>query len=119
VSEIKRKVFTIVAGKKFYILPLALESLLSLVQLIMDSMEQFQASSFIHITHKSHKPNIHTPKETGATFAGIVIIEGRTEILYSISLLVLTLLNNSHINQRLSVSSVPSNGIHVASCCSY
>jgi hypothetical protein len=39
VSEIERKIFRIVAGKKFDILPFALESLLSLLLLIMDNME--------------------------------------------------------------------------------
>jgi hypothetical protein len=111
-----------VAGKKFDILPLALESLLSILLLIMDKMEQFQANSFIHITHTSHKHDLHRPKEKEASFAEIIIIQGRIETLYSHSLYFS--LNNSHTSIGLSISSVPSTVIHItsifctASCCS-
>jgi hypothetical protein len=77
VSEIKRKVFKVVAGKKFDIVPLALEFLLSILLLIMDNMEEFQANSFIHTIHTSHKHDLHRPKENGASFAGIIIIQGK------------------------------------------
>jgi hypothetical protein len=47
VFEIKRKVFRIVAGKKFDVLPLALESLLSILLFIMDNMDQLEVNSYI------------------------------------------------------------------------
>jgi hypothetical protein len=63
--------------KKFNILPLASEFLLSLLSFIVDNMEKFQTISDIHIINTRHKHDLHHPNanltsyQKGAYYAGI------------------------------------------------
>jgi hypothetical protein len=47
--------------KKFNILPLACEFLLSLLSLIVDNMEKFQTNSDIHSISTRYRYNLHVP----------------------------------------------------------
>jgi hypothetical protein len=47
--------------KKFNILPLASELLLSLLSFVVDNIEKFQTNSDIHNTSTRYKYNIHVP----------------------------------------------------------
>jgi hypothetical protein len=68
----KRKIITTMAGtikralyreffKKFNILPLASEFLLSLLSFVVDHIEKFQTSSDIHNISTRYRYNLHGP----------------------------------------------------------
>jgi hypothetical protein len=72
------------AGKKFGTLPLAFESLLS-VLFIMDNMEQFQVNYYIRSINTSHKHDLHRQKEKEAYLQGSNY-SGQDENMYYLTL---------------------------------
>jgi hypothetical protein len=75
-AGVKRRVSCRELFRKFNILPLASEFLLSLLCFIVDNMEKFQTKSDIHSINTRHKHDLHQPTanltsyQIGAYYAG-------------------------------------------------
>jgi hypothetical protein len=76
-AGVKRRVSCREIFKKFNILQLVSEFLLSLLSFVVDNMEKFQTNSDIHNINTRHKHDLHQPSanltsyQKGAYYAGI------------------------------------------------
>jgi hypothetical protein len=75
----KRRAFCRELFKKFNILPLASEFLLSLLSFVVDNMEKYQTNSDIHSISTRYRYNLHVPNsnlskyQKGVYYSGIKI----------------------------------------------
>jgi hypothetical protein len=90
-AGVKRRVSYRELFKKFNILPLASEFLLSLLSFVVDNMEKFQANSDIHSINTKHKHDFHqlstnlTSYQKGAYYAGIELFNTLPDSIKSLS----------------------------------
>jgi hypothetical protein len=90
-AGVKRRVFCKELFKKFNILPLASEFLLSLLSFVVDNMEKFHTNSDIHNINTRHKHDLHEPSanltsyQKGAYYVGITLFSTLPDSIKSLN----------------------------------
>jgi hypothetical protein len=86
-AGVKRRVFCRELFKKFNILPLASEFLLSLLSFVVDNMEKFQTNSDMHNINTRNKHDLHQSSANLTSCKKVLTMQGSNySILFQIAL---------------------------------